>query len=1239
MSLSVPLDFAGTTRFVIRRRLGAGGMGVVYEAFDRERSEVVALKTLKHTEPSAIYRIKKEFRALAEVVHPNLVSLHELIADSDTWFFTMELVDGVDFIEHVRGVPIDPSSTPTQASRLPDPWLADSPATRTASRAPRDLDRLRAALRQLAQGVLAIHEAGHLHRDLKPSNVLVDPAGRVVILDMGLCIGLNVDGATLTVEDGLVGTVRYISPEQGAGGTASEASDLYAVGVMLYEGLTGTPPFAGNPLKVLHDKRARAAPSPAELVPALPSDLIELCVALLDREPGGRPTCADVLRALGGGDIGPPLGFVPPRRSVELIGRETQLGELERALRSARAGGSVAVYVHGPSGIGKTALVREALDRAHKSGALVFEGRCYVLETVPFKGVDGVMDSLSRVLRSLSWSEAEELIPAGVAALARLFPSLSRAAVIARACERDSAIPDPVELRRRGVSALRELLRRIGRRHPVVVHIDDLQWADRDSANLILDLLRPPEAPPLLFIASFRSEEIEAQGFLRDLLRTGGALEVGPLTREESIRLARAHFARPVDDQDPAIEVIVREAGGIPFLIEQMARYSRETPGRENLEGIRLPRMLIERLGQLAPGAREMVEVLAVAGHPLDAAVAFRAAGLEGDERQLVKLLGGAHFVRRSGSARTIELYHDRIRQTLIGRLDEIRVSALHGRIARSLEAAGFEDPEALFEHYHGAGDRALASLHAARAATKAEAALAFERAADFYRQALELADDDDPTRASLPEHLGDALANAGRGVEAAAAYLQQVRASAEEIALRLRRKAAEQLLRCGHIDEGLEITSAVLDAAGLRLSRTGRRALFQVLARRVLLRLRGLRFRERSPEEVSPETLTRLDICWAVAIGLARVDNIRAAEFQVRHLRLALRAGEPYRVARALAAEAAFVSTRGPGVRRRSGRLVRATTSLAERLGHPQALGLARLAAGITAFYVGDFNRAFEQCRDAEEILRSRCSGVVWERTTAQSYILSSLFYMGRFNELSRGVDAALDDADKRGDLYARADAAAGRGNAAWLAQDDPLGARREIDESMAAWSHRGFHFQHYVALLARGHVALYSGHSLEAWQNIQEEWRRLSRTHLLRIAVIRVEGYDLRARLALAAAAESAPDRRRLLSAAARDARRIARERIAFAEPMAAALSAGLARARGDTENAVRGLERATSGFERLGMAFHHAAAQRQLGRLLGRLDGVRAADEWMGGQGIRNPARMTRLALPGFDAQPTG
>src|SRR5206468_3075425 len=184
----------------------------------------------------------------------------------------------------------------------------------------------------------------------------------------------------------------------------------------------------------------------------------------------------------------------------------------------------VTVYVHGSSGMGKSALVRHFLDSLQRASGevLVFEGRCYERESVPYKALDGVVDSLTKYLLSLPEGRAEALMPRDVLALARLFPVMLQVDCVFNAPQREQEIPDPFALRRRAFAALRELLARISDRQPVVLYIGDLQWSDADSTTLLEDLLRPPDSPPLFLLASFRTEDIESKPFLKSLLEKTG---------------------------------------------------------------------------------------------------------------------------------------------------------------------------------------------------------------------------------------------------------------------------------------------------------------------------------------------------------------------------------------------------------------------------------------------------------------------------------------------------------------------------------------------------------------------------------------------------------------------------------------------------------------------------------------------------------------------------------------------
>jgi serine/threonine protein kinase len=727
--------FSGTDRFLVLERIGAGGMGDVYRAYDRDRDRWVALKLLRSVDGAALYRFKREFRSLADVSHPHLVSLYELTRSGDRWFFTMELLDGFDYHTYVRGptapLATDPLEPPfaraggdavetatagvamtellSCCGRTRPPRTDIAAVLRCVARAaqplaspvtrPEQIDRLRRSLVQLTRGVAALHRAGHLHRDIKPSNIIVTRGERVVLVDFGIAVEVARAGSNDLPSDRIVGTPMYIAPEQLAGSPASPASDWYAVGVTLYELLTGFRPYGGGNNEVLAAKQSVEPYALRELASGAPRDLADLCERLMARDPGRRPNGDEILRRLGGTE---PLRFAMPVYDGDtlspgrLVARRDELAALRAAFDDVRSGEARIARVHGESGIGKTALLTELVGELQSEhAAVVLAGRCYERESVPYKAIDTLIDSLCRHLLELPRAQAWDLVPPDAPALARMFPILRRIEAVLGASEESLGGADVHELKRRGAACLRELLRRLSRRAPLVLWIDDLQWGDTESAALLADIAAGDNPPALLLVCSHRSADAITSPCVRALVEAvPGAIElpIGPLPPSQATELALAMLPTGGRGATARAEAIAREAGGNPYLVVELARHLQCGDRKVELdESITLDAVIRSRLRELPATARVLLETVAVAARPITQRTAYRATiGLD-DASATTTLLRSARLVRTRGpfDKDLIEPYHDRIRETVVALIDDDRLEAIHGRLAQSLEAAG----------------------------------------------------------------------------------------------------------------------------------------------------------------------------------------------------------------------------------------------------------------------------------------------------------------------------------------------------------------------------------------------------------------------------------------------------------------------------------------------------------------------------------------------------------------------
>ncbi len=908
----------------------------------------------------------------------------------------------------------------------------------------------------------------------------------------------------------------------------------------------------------------------------------------------------------------------------------------------------------GRSGAGKSALTQKFLDGVlDRDLAVVLAGRCYEQESVAYKALDTLIDALSRYLHRLTLAEADALLPRDVHALARVFPVLKRVEAVAAAPMRGHEIPDQQELRRRAFAALRELLTRIGDRKTLVLAIDDLQWGDVDSASLLVDLLRPPDPPVLLLIGSYRSEYERESPCLRMVLGADDGVSQGvdrvdvsvdPLSTDEASKLAETLLEQNDEAAKIVASMVARESAGNPYFIYELVEFLKQGGQLSETMAVSgdysLDEVLWRRVLMLPANARALLEVLAVAGHPLRQASACQASGARAEGFESLALLRSNHLVRGTGagSSDRVETYHDRIRETVVHHLDPDAKTKIHRALALELEAAGDADPETLAIHFEAAQTPEKAGRYYADAAKQAAEALAFARAAKLYRHALELPIEDRSER-DLRTRLADALANAGRGVDAAECYLDASRGAEGAELLELERRAAYQFLISGHIDEGLAAISTILDRVGMPLPSTPRRALMRLLWSRGLLRLRGLRFQERAAGAIPAEELELVDISRSVAVGFSVVDTIRGADYQTRSLLLALKAGEPLRISLSLGWEAVHSSCAGLPARRRTARLNHLAQTLAEKIGHPHAIGMASLSAGASAYLEGRFRPGLEMVDRATEIFRGRCTGVMWELDTSHIFGLWALFYLGRHGEMSRRSDHLFDEAKERGDRYLVATPGPYVGALARIAVDDDVEAAREFSrDAISQWSQHGFHIQHLCHFYGNSYVDLYSGDSAVSWRRVQDTWPILKNSLLLRIEHVQADMLQLSGRSAVAAAAAS-KDPLPLVKIAGGYARRVERLRAPWSRAMAVLIRAGGESVLGDPEQAAAGFRRAADLLDAADCPLFAAAARRRLGEALGGDEGrqyIASADAWMTSQSIKNPRRMAACLAPGASTE---
>ena len=589
---------------------------------------------------------------------------------------------------------------------------------------------------------------------------------------------------------------------------------------------------------------------------------------------------------------------------------------------------------------------------------------------------------------------------------------------------------------------------------------------------------------------------------------------------------------------------------------------------------------------------------------------------------------------RATGATLLVESYHDRIRQAAVRLLPPESLQRVHRRLARAYQSLGDTDPIVLVEHWRAAGEAGRAGRFAYEAARRAEAALAFAQAVEYYRLTLEVHEQSPEEKQVILTRLGGALTNSGNLGQAATVYLEAARQAPAGEALELKRLALEQLLRSGRLDEGLELAHEVAQAVGLAIPRSRTAALAGVVLRRAWLAIRGLGFTAR-PGAASPEELQRLDVCWSLTSGLSLVDPALGTAFQMRFLSGTLSAGETYRASLALSLEIGFRALAGAEAVPAIEQLVARNRLMAELSGVEASGGMAIGMAGMGRILSGDFQVGCDRMTEGERIMRETSSGFRWHIDVCQLYRTGAMIYLGRFAELMRLVPAALEEAATQGDEYLNNGIRTGRSNATWLAADDPVLARRNALAVEPPSPTGRFHLQHYHQLMSLGRIDIYEGHPGEATHRFERYWPAVRESMLLRVQSVRIESTSLRVRARLAEAATAAPaDIERHVTHAERLLRPLSKERAAWGDALACLGRASIAAFRDDAERAARLLYEASARCRAVDMRLFALAADHRRGGLVGGDEGAQLQSNALTGfreQQVAAPLRMIALYVP--------
>ncbi len=683
-------------RYELVALIGKGASSQVYEVIDHVEKKSLALKLFMEPAPGIGF-IQHEFRFLSSLRHPNLIQVFDFGRDNSYHFFTMELMAGQNILDCCAG------KNPAECGEK---------------------------LAQVCRALQYIHEHDVVHLDIKPSNILLAGDGTVKLADFGLA-RRPAGGAAFR----MFGTPAYMPPEIIAGQAPDGRSDLYSLGVLLYQLFTGGLPFQAATTEELVRCHLQQAPQPPHAVaPGIGELAGALIMKLLAKDPNDRPASANEviseLNRIHRTEL--PLEAEQAHAHhvffSRLVGRDKEMTELRLALQNAAAARGSCLFISGEAGVGRTRLVSEFALHAQLSDAQVFWSRCYQQDTAAFQPVIQLLEQLV----PLAGRFAPGVLAEYGAELAELMPGLRRDPGVA-AQPSPTSLPS-MEKRLRLLDAVTTCitgtLESLPLR-PAVLVFEGMHWADAESLEAIHHLARAIARAAILIVITFRSEDVdEGHQLLRiaEQLGSEGLAEqmyLRRLTKGDVAALIANIFPR-ADNLEPLTAKIFAETEGSPYQIEEAVYYLLESGlirrqhGQWQIdafisESLSLPAGISQaterKLSRLSPGQARVLQALAVLGRPAPEQTVARLSGLPIDavSEDLIHLKGRNLLAEMDGpDGPVFGLHHSRIQRLIAGAIDPDLRRQLHRNAAAVIEESGggaYQDSIDLARHWGLAGE------------------------------------------------------------------------------------------------------------------------------------------------------------------------------------------------------------------------------------------------------------------------------------------------------------------------------------------------------------------------------------------------------------------------------------------------------------------------------------------------------------------------------------------------------